>query len=360
MSVISKLAMLAASGSGGEVIEDVAYVGLYADSQILALNITDPSNVTVLATQTVSTVSDIHLDAENNILYALSVLGRRLYAYDISDPRSFTLLSSVQVASSGFDSKNFGYDPDQQLIVTSQGAIIDASNPSSLSVLVSATRSEYAQITYLRPGTGGVGLFAVSRPVSSYLQVWAINSSSLDIRGEYTSIGIEPKFAVDPTVTPAPGARDSLAFAISSSQQNIKALRPNPVDTGASGFDLRSTATSNLDGAVVAAAYPSQLRVYVADRDNDNYLVTFTYDGNGGSLTYRSRAGSFQEPQGMYVNDTTGLLAVTEYFTAGGARVVIYDLSSPNTPIQLVSYTLPTTESSQDYMPVAIHYYPQA
>ena len=357
---MSGIMMQLLGSTSGEVIEDVAFVGLYADNTLLSLNITDTSNVTVLATQTVNTISDTYLDAPNNVLYALSVLQRRIYAYDVSNPKSFSLLSSVQVTNSGYENKRFGYDPAQELLLTSTCAIIDASNPSNLSVSVTGSRSDYGQVTYLRESTNGTGgLFAATKPTGHKIEIWAITSSAFSAKGDYSSTGINADFAVDPTITTGPGARDSLAFIISSSQEHIKALRPNPTGTGVSGFDMRSSATNYLDGAIVAAAYPSQKRVYVADRDNDNKLVTFTYDGNGGSLTYRNRTGSFQEPKGIYVNDTTGLLAVTEYFTAGGARIVVYGLSSPSSPSQLVSYTLPTTQSSQDSMPVSIQYYPQ-
>ena len=354
MSNISKLAMLAASAAE-EVIEHVAYVGIYADNQIVALNITDPSNVTVLATQTLNTVSDTYLDAPNDILYALSLVQRRVYAYDISDPKSFTLLSYVQVDTNGFENKSIAYDPVQELIITSRATIVDASNPSSLSVAYTGNRTEFTQVSYIKEGSDGKGMFAAVRPTFSRIDIWAFNSNSFDNKGSYSYTGVNGSFAVDPTIATA---RDGLVFGLSGSQENIKALRPNPVGTGASGFDLRSSATNNLDGVVTAAAYPSQRKVYVADRDNDNYLVTFSYDGNGGSLTYQSRQGNFQEPSDMYVNDAQALLAVTHFGTFG-ARINIYSLSSPNTPSQTISYTLTTTTSNHDYMPVAIHHYPQ-
>lgn len=145
MSVISKLAMLGAAGSGGG--PKYAYVIDLISDAIEIFEVTDPTNMThVGSTGTLAQLDgagNVAIDVGDQIVYA-AVQGR-LTSIDVSDPTSPSLNSSLQMVSPAyFQGLNSVYLSTGTAFVVGAGSsaqlgTVNISNPSSMVRLTNTT-----------------------------------------------------------------------------------------------------------------------------------------------------------------------------------------------------------------------------
>lgn len=142
--------LMGAGGVGGAAGGGVAFVAAPTSDSITSIDISDPSNLSILDTHVDNTVLDlvntVRLDPVNEVLYALSRTSTNNYfsSYDVSDPTNITLLDSLQPVS-GWVFSEMAIDTVNQIAIVygfESGLYtlrtVDISDPSNLSVLGTA------------------------------------------------------------------------------------------------------------------------------------------------------------------------------------------------------------------------------
>lgn len=348
MSGVSKKMLQAAAGASEAPIEAVAYVGLQDTDKILSVDITDPSNMSIISEVSLNAPSDFALDAARNVLFVASTVNKRVYAYDISDPAQMTLLRSV-VVTTNVDNRALSYDPVNQRVLTATRTILDVSNPSTMSVLVSGT-ADTRSVRYVRQATfpAGAGLFGAGL-TNNNLAVLSVTSSSVGTEGQVSlNVSSRPDaLASDET--------NNLLFAAGGGPR-VYAIS----DTG--GISQESSG-SFVDGVFSVATSPTDLRAYafVETSNGSRRLATFSYNANGSGLTFITQTGSFgiqtQVANGLHVNRDRGVLGMTKSnVTTGASDLSIYGLANPSAPAFQGSISL--AASGENFSFVKIQNYP--
>jgi len=142
-----------AGGVGGAAGGGVAFVAGPTSDSITSIDISDPSNLSILDTHVDNTVLDlvntVRLDPVNEVLYALSRTSVNNYfsSYDVSDPTNITLLDSIQATGVSAFWSEMAIDTVNQVAILAGNIgglyfqTVDISDPSNLTILGSVTTS---------------------------------------------------------------------------------------------------------------------------------------------------------------------------------------------------------------------------
>jgi hypothetical protein len=347
--------MMQAAAGNSTPIEAVAYVGLQNLDKIVAVNVTDPSNMSIISEVSLNGPSDFALDEDRNILFVVSAATKRVYAYDISDPTQMTLLNN-QVVTTSFDAVALGYDPVNERLFISTRSIVDVSTPGSM-VVTLTNNSEYRSSRYVRQhSTSGSGLFALPFSGSTIVRSIEVRASIVNIEDDFSesNYGIPDAIAADET--------NNLLFSCATN------LRIHSM-SNIGDFSLESSAAFN-DTVFSVAVNPSALRAYAffEESNGTRRLSTLSYSADGTGLTSIQQSGSFgiqtQIAHGLHVNGDRGVLGMTTNFTSGASEgasdLRIYGLANPSAPSLQGTFSLAAAASGENFSFVKIQNYPIA
>lgn len=124
-------------------VNNIAFVCDRSANKVFSIDVSDPSNMTIISSIAITGPYDIQLDLNNNVAYVVTDGQDTMYSIDISNPSSMVLLHSLT------DSINLDYADRLQLDLTNNVAYtigyrnftspyitsINISNPNSFSVL---------------------------------------------------------------------------------------------------------------------------------------------------------------------------------------------------------------------------------
>lgn len=151
---MSNTATMMGLGSGSAATQAPktrAYVACSASARFTALDISDPSNITVLSSLYDGTILNdikaLDLDLERNAAILVSSQNR-IITVDISDPTNMSIIGSLQDAYNLDDCEGVKVNTTEQVAyVTAEDdykfTVVDISNLSSMSVLGSYSNSTY-------------------------------------------------------------------------------------------------------------------------------------------------------------------------------------------------------------------------
>jgi hypothetical protein len=301
-----------AGGVGGAAGGGVAFVAAITSDSITSIDISDPSNLSILDTHVDNTVLDlvntVRLDPVNEVLYALnktSGVNNYFSSYDVSDPTNITLLDSLQPVSGGVWTEMAIDAVNQIAIVWGFESFvftfrtIDISDPSNLSVL----------------GT--------------------LNST----QGPYLSN----------TVTGWPAIDSSAGRALLPSDPDRIGMMD--ISTPSSPSEVTSLYDpTNLDRAVFIQLNTATEELFVTSYD-DMALTSVDYSVSGGTLTVNSKfvmtpSVSGGLPQGLRLDLTNDIAYVA---AVQADEIFAIDISNPASMSQLGSlYSTPYFNSARD------------
>lgn len=192
---------LIGSSSVGQLVvdteNDVLYAPSFSGHKVVALDISDPTSITSLGeTPSGSFLENcdaVALDQSRQVIFANNQQSRILYSFDVSDPTSITQLGSVSCSGNQLRSR-FAYDEVNQVLFTagrSDNSVLsfDVSDPSNMSFNGAYVDSNYlANIFYIYVDGEDQLLWAVSQGTYDRNALYDVsNPTSFVLRGQYTN-----------------------------------------------------------------------------------------------------------------------------------------------------------------------------